>query len=95
MALKSWLFRLGHPDGRASQGWTRSDSVVLAARPSDWAYSNYLEWTGERAGALVDREFMAHQFPDADEYRTFVSSYLQTRILPDDVQWYLDSVEDM
>ena len=67
----------------------------LAASPSDWPYSNYLEWTGERAGALVDREFIAHQFPNADEYRTFVSSYLQTRVLPDDVQRYLDSVEDM
>ena len=65
----------------------------LVASPSDWLYSNYLEWIGERAGELVDREFIRHQFSDTDEYRSFVSAYLQTRALPEDVQRYLDSIE--
>jgi len=25
---------------------------------ADWPYSNYLEWTGEREGTLVDRDFV-------------------------------------
>jgi REP element-mobilizing transposase RayT len=29
----------------------------LASAPEDWPYSNYLEWTGERPGTLVDRAF--------------------------------------
>lgn len=45
----------------------------LAARPEDWAYSNYREWIGLRDGALVDREFVKEHFSSAEEYIQFVN----------------------
>jgi putative transposase len=45
----------------------------LAAKPEDWAYSNYREWIGLRDGALVDKVFVQDHFPSADEYIKFVN----------------------
>ena len=65
----------------------------LVAEPSDWPYSNYLEWVGERAGTLVDRDFIRTQFSDTASYKDFMLDYLRTRALPEDVQIYLDNLE--
>ena len=65
----------------------------LVADPSDWAYSNYLEWMGERDGTLVDRDFICTQFSDTATYKDFVFDYLRTRDLPEDVQIYLEMIE--
>lgn len=65
----------------------------LVANPGDWLYSNYLEWIGERDGTLVDRNFIADQFGNAEEYKKFLFEYLRSRQLPDDVQRFLDDLE--
>jgi putative transposase len=65
----------------------------LVADISQWPYSNYLEWIGQRDGKLVDKAFVQDNFDTPDEYRKFVLEYLRTRQLPDDVQRYLSSLE--
>jgi REP element-mobilizing transposase RayT len=65
----------------------------LVADISQWQYSNYLEWIGERDGKLVDKAFVQDNFDTPEEYRKFVLEYLRTRQLPDDVQRYLDSLD--
>jgi len=56
---------------------------------SDWPYTNYLEWTGEREGTLVDRDFVHAHFPNADGYRAFVEDYFPARRLPGELKAYL------
>lgn len=65
----------------------------LIADVSQWQYSNYLEWIGERDGKLVDKAFVQDNFDTPDEYRKFVLEYLRTRQLPDDIQKSLDSLD--
>ncbi len=65
----------------------------LVALPEDWIYSNYLEWLGQRDGALVDREFIQEHFGSAAEYQELVMHFLKTRYLPDDVRKYLKSFD--
>ena len=65
----------------------------LVTDPSDWPYSNYLEWIGERDGTLVDREFINNQFDSAEDYKKFLFQYLKSRQLPDDVKKFLDDLE--
>ncbi len=65
----------------------------LVAHPADWDYSNYLEWSGERNGTLVDREFIHEQFGTSEAYRKFLLQYLQTRNLPEDVLKFLEDLE--
>ena len=65
----------------------------LVADPADWPYSNYLDWIGERNGALIDRDFIQSQFGNAQEYKKFLFQYLQSRDLPDGVQTFLDDLE--
>jgi putative transposase len=65
----------------------------LVADPAEWPYSNYLEWIGERDGALVDRDFIENQFGNAEEYKKFLFEYLKSRQLPDDVKKFLDDLE--
>lgn len=62
----------------------------LVADISQWQYSNYPEWIGERDVKLVDKAFVQDNFDTSEEYRKFVLEYLQTRQMPDDVQHYLD-----
>jgi REP element-mobilizing transposase RayT len=66
----------------------------LVALPEDWIYSNYLEWLGQRDGALVDREFIQEHFGSPAEYQELVMQYVKTRYLPDDVRKYLQVFED-
>jgi len=65
----------------------------LVANPADWEYSNYLEWTGERNGALVDRDFIANQFENGEEYKKFLFQYLMSRDLPEGVINFLAELE--
>ena len=65
----------------------------LVADVSQWQYSNYLEWIGERDGKLVDRDFIENQFGNAEEYKKFLFEYLRSRQLPDDVRKFLDDLE--
>jgi REP element-mobilizing transposase RayT len=44
----------------------------LVEHLEEWPYSNYLEWTGERKGELVDPEFTGRYFKSQEEYRNFV-----------------------
>lgn len=44
----------------------------LVAQPSDWLYSNYLEWIEARAGTLVDRAFVRQYFSTPADYVAFV-----------------------
>ena len=60
---------------------------------ADWPYSNYLEWIGERAGTLVDRDFVRAHFPTPDSYRAFVAEYLTQRRLPEELEAYLRAWE--
>ncbi|MDX1408340.1 MAG: transposase [Saprospiraceae bacterium] len=65
----------------------------LVSDPADWGWSNYLDWVGERNGALVDRDFIQHQFGSASEYRKFIQQDLASRDLPEYVQKLLDEIE--
>jgi putative transposase len=65
----------------------------LVVNPADWQYSNYLEWIGERKGALVDHEFIKEQFGSAEEYKKFLFEYLKSRQLPDDVLRFINELE--
>ncbi len=50
------------------------------AKAGEWPYSNYREWTGTRAGTLVDRVFSRSYFPDTREYRTFIEESMEESI---------------
>lgn len=65
----------------------------VADEVADWPYSNYLEWTGERDGTLVDRGFVGSHFRDLDAYRLYVAEYLAERRLPEALEGYLRSWE--
>ena len=65
----------------------------LVADAADWPYSNYLEWIGERNGALVDRAFVEEHFPSPRRYQEFVSDYLVERRLPEELESYLGEWE--
>jgi len=44
----------------------------LVTDVADWPYTNYLEWIGQRNGALVDREFVQSYFATPAAYARFV-----------------------
>ncbi len=66
----------------------------IVADVSQWPYSNYREWVGERDGKLIDKTFAQDNFDSPEEYRKFVLEYLRSRQLPEDVQHYLNSLDD-
>ncbi len=47
----------------------------LVKHPSEWQFSNFLEWIGRRAGTLVDRDFLRENYPNPHEYEEFVLEY--------------------
>jgi REP element-mobilizing transposase RayT len=59
----------------------------LVQHPADWQYSNYLEWMEQRAGALVDREFIQAYFGDVKTYEEFVQDYLLMRRESDELDY--------
>ena len=56
---------------------------------SNWPYSNYPQWVGQRQGTLVDTAFVRDHFPAAGQYRAFVLEWLEDRRLPEPLAWYL------
>jgi len=62
----------------------------LVANPTDWPYSNYMEWIGQRGGTLFDPEFVHQYFNNPADYRAFVMDDINERDLPEDVKQYLD-----
>ena len=65
----------------------------LVTAAADWPYSNYLEWIGEREGALVDRDFVRVHFATPGSYREFASAFLADRRLPKELEAYLRAWE--
>jgi REP element-mobilizing transposase RayT len=65
----------------------------IVADVSQWPYSNYLEWIGERDGKLFDKAFVEDNFDTPEEYRKFVLEYLRSRQVPEDIQRYLNSLD--
>jgi len=61
----------------------------LVGLPEDWIYSNYMEWLGQRNGALVDHEFIQEHFGCSAEYQELVMHFVKTRYLPEDMSQYL------
>ncbi len=53
----------------------------LVTNLNDWLYSNYLEWTDQRSGTLVDREFVSSHFPTPQTYTRFVPEYTPSKHL--------------
>ena len=67
--------------------------ATIAMSPALWPYSNYLEWVGERAGTLVDHDFIEAHFPRPSQYETYVKSLLTGQVqLPPGLKKYLDSL---
>jgi len=62
----------------------------LVADPADWAYSNYLEWIGEREGSLFDPDFFSEYVGNPADYRDFVFDDLLGRDLPEDIRFSLE-----
>jgi hypothetical protein len=46
----------------------------LVKQSEGWPYSNYLEWIGQRAGSLVDHDFVQAYYARPEEYETFIHS---------------------
>jgi len=46
----------------------------LVLHPSQWSFSNYLEWIERRSGTLVNREFVKEFFRTPEDYEEFVLS---------------------
>lgn len=64
----------------------------LVSKPEKWLYSNYLEWTDQRNGNLVDKEFIKSYFPESNDYKDFVIDYAVENKLVEQLQkYYLDS----
>jgi len=51
--------------------------AMLVSKPKDWTYSNYPEWTGKRAGTLVDRDLVRLCFPKPADYEQFINSSIE------------------
>jgi REP-associated tyrosine transposase len=62
---------------------------LLAPRPEDWLYSNYLEWIGERSGTLKDEEFIHQYFSDPEAYKQFVTDYQDVARTQEQIQRYM------
>ena len=52
----------------------------LVSHPAEWLYSNYMEWTEQRPGSLVDRAFARQYFPTGGDYEAFVMSNVDPSI---------------
>ena len=63
----------------------------LAMAPDMWPYSNYLEWIGQRPGALVDHDFVRTTFGSGPAYAATLKAYLTGQVsLPQELQAILE-----
>lgn len=53
------------------------DRLVLI--PEQWEFSNYLEWMNQRAGTLVNRDFISEYFGTPNQYQALVTEYIQSK----------------
>jgi len=65
----------------------------LVGNPEDWPCSNYLDWFCERDGTLIDPDFIQQYFEGTEIYQLWANDYVQTRILPEDISTYVNSLE--
>ena len=61
----------------------------LVSLPEDWAYSNYLEWIGQRAGILKDEAFIRERFPTPESYRRFVANWQDEERVREQIKKYV------
>ena len=61
----------------------------LVSLPEDWPYSNYLEWTGQRAGTLQDETFIRERFPMPESYRRFVANWQDEERVREQIKKYV------
>ena len=47
----------------------------LVQQPEHWPYSNYRDWIGLRAGALIDQSFVQAHFQSSEDYHRFVTDW--------------------
>lgn len=66
----------------------------LVTSPTDWEYSNYLDYMNQRQGTLVCKEFITENFGTTKQYKQLVLDYIKTRKMSDQVQKYLKDLED-
>jgi putative transposase len=62
----------------------------LVTHLSEWPYSNYLEWTGQRNGVLIDQAFAQEYFPNARDYEAFVMSGIDSSLEEKLLPYYLE-----
>ncbi len=60
----------------------------LVPQIEQWPYSNYPEWTEQRNGTLLDREFVKCYFKTPEDYRSFVLDYTPPKKLGDEMKKY-------
>ena len=65
----------------------------LVNHPSDWNYSNFNEYIGNRKGNLFDPDFFSTHFQDVNDYYSFVLDDLKSRDLPKALLKHLDLLE--
>ena len=64
-------------------------SAAIVKDPGDWANSNYLEWIGLRNGKLQDADFIASQFKDRKDYKSFCLDLIDEKELLKKLDKYL------
>jgi putative transposase len=66
----------------------------IVSDPTDWPYSNYLEWIGERHGSLYDPDFVSENFHNSKLYRLFVMDFITGKeMMPDGLMRQLAGVD--
>jgi hypothetical protein len=55
----------------------------------NWVFSNYLEWTGERKGSLIDINLKNKYFPDGKGYKEFVMNFISNKQARNELKKYL------
>lgn len=60
----------------------------LCVNPEDWEYSNYREWLGLRKGSLFDRDFFNTYFQTYEQYREFLYSYKEEKLIRKEMKRY-------
>lgn len=49
----------------------------IVGRIEEWPFSNYLDWVGERAGELLDRQFIDEHFGGAARYKQTMAEFIR------------------
>ncbi|MEZ4663356.1 MAG: transposase [Caldilineaceae bacterium] len=66
----------------------------FALKPELWPYSNYLEWTGQRAGKQFDPDFIVDHFGSPERYVAYLHDYLvNAPAIPEKLRRYLAQFE--